>query len=99
MTASLAHRGPDDEGILLDGPVALGHRRLSIIDPAGGHQPLANEDESVWTVANGEIYNFRQLTHELAGSGHRFRTRSDSETIVHGYEEYGLECLNHLDGM
>jgi asparagine synthase (glutamine-hydrolysing) len=99
MTAALAHRGPDDEGILVDGPVALGHRRLSIIDPAGGHQPLANEDESVWAIANSEIYNFRTLTQELAARGHRFRSRSDSETIVHAYEEYGLECLNRLDGM
>src|SRR5260221_10436406 len=99
MMASLVHRGPDDEGILVDGPVALGQRRLSIIDPAGGRQPLANEDDSVWTVANGEIYNFRELTHDLAQQGHRFRSRCDSEVIVHAYEEYGLECLNRLDGM
>jgi len=99
MTGLLTHRGPDDEGILLDGPVGLGHRRLAIIDPAGGHQPLANEDESVWVIANGEIYNFRQLTLDLAQRGHRFRSRSDTEAIVHGYEEYGLDCVNHFDGM
>lgn len=99
MTASLAHRGPDDEGVLVDGPVALGQRRLSIIDLAGGHQPLANEDESIWAVVNGEIYNFRQLTDDLTGMGHRFRTGADSEVIVHAYEQYGLECLSRLDGM
>jgi asparagine synthase (glutamine-hydrolysing) len=99
MTAALTHRGPDDEGILIDGPVAFGHRRLSIIDPAGGHQPLANEDDSVWSVANGEIYNFRTLTQALVARGHHFRSRSDAETIVHAYEEYGRDCLTHLDGM
>jgi asparagine synthase (glutamine-hydrolysing) len=99
MSASLVHRGPDDEGMLIDGPVGLGQRRLSIIDPAGGRQPLANEDESAWTVANGEIYNFRQLSHELVRAGHRFRSRSDSEVIVHAYEEYGLDCVTRLDGM
>ena len=99
MAAALVHRGPDDEGMLVDGAVALGQRRLSIIDPAGGHQPLANEDERIWTVANSEIYNFPHLTQELTQRGHRFRTRSDTEAIVHAYEEYGLECLNRLDGM
>lgn len=99
MATAMGHRGPDDDGILRDGPVALGHRRLAIIDPAGGHQPIANEDESVWTVANGEIYNFRLLADALARQGHHFRSRSDSEVIVHAYEEYGREWLRRLEGM
>jgi asparagine synthase (glutamine-hydrolysing) len=99
MTAALVHRGPDDEGIYYDGPVALAQRRLSIIDVAGGHQPLANEDESVWITYNGEIYNFQELLHTLAGRDHRFRTRCDTEVVVHAYEEYGLDCLPQLNGM
>ena len=99
MASAMAHRGPDDDGFLRDGPVALGHRRLAIIDPAGGHQPMANEDDSVWTVANGEIYNFRALADALARAGHRFRSRSDSEVIVHAYEAYGREWLRRLEGM
>ncbi|MEO8603111.1 MAG: asparagine synthase (glutamine-hydrolyzing) [bacterium] len=99
MATALTHRGPDDEGILLDGPVALGHRRLAIIDPAGSHQPMANEDQSVWSVANCEIYNFRQLADRLTGAGHRLRSRSDAEVIVHAYEEYGRDWLRQLDGM
>jgi len=99
MATALTHRGPDDEGFLVEGPVALGHRRLAIIDPAGGHQPMANEDEAVWTVANSEIYNFHQLAGALTRAGHRFRTRSDTEVIVHAYEEYGREWLRRLDGM
>jgi asparagine synthase (glutamine-hydrolysing) len=110
MTDVLRHRGPDDAGSyrgefhLRPGygampGVALGHRRLSIIDLAGGHQPLANEDESVWIVFNGEIYNHRELRKRLEGSGHRFRTHSDTETIVHLYEDEGLDFLAHLNGM
>ncbi len=99
MATALAHRGPDDEGVLVDGPLALGHRRLAIIDPAGGHQPMANEDENVWTVANAELYNFRPLAAALTGAGHRLRTRSDTEVIVHAYEEYGRDWLRRLDGM
>ncbi len=110
MTGVLRHRGPDDEGFYacdyqtrppyepLPG-VALGFRRLSIIDVAGGHQPLANEDETIWLVFNGEIYNFRDLRNRLEGSGHRFRTHSDSETIVHLYEDEGPDCVRHLNGM
>jgi asparagine synthase (glutamine-hydrolysing) len=109
MTDALQHRGPDDRGgyreeLVHDAAgiipgVALGFRRLSIIDLAGGHQPLSNEDGSVWLVFNGEIYNYRELRRRLEGSGHRFRTDSDSETIVHLYEDYGLECFEHLNGM
>jgi len=110
MTEVLRHRGPDDEGMhlaefrlrpgreALPG-VALGHRRLAIIDLAGGHQPLANEDGSVWVVFNGEIYNFARLRRRLEGGGHRFRTRSDTETVVHLYEEHGQGLLEHLVGM
>src|SRR5690349_15083281 len=104
MTDVLRHRGPDDAGSytskykVLPGygalpGVALGHRRLSIIDVAGGHQPLANEDESIWVVFNGEIYNHRELRHRLEGAGHRFHTNSDTEAIVHLYEDEGLGFL------
>jgi asparagine synthase (glutamine-hydrolysing) len=99
MGAVTRHRGPDDEGWHLDREVALGMRRLSIIDLAGGHQPIANEDESVWVVCNGEIYNFRELRTELEAYGHRFRTRSDTEVIVHAYEQYGDDFVRRLDGM
>ena len=88
--ASLAHRGPDDEGIHVDGPVGLGHRRLSIIDvSAAGRQPMTNEDETVWLTYNGEIYNFRELRRLLEARGHRFRSHTDSEVLVHGWEEWG----------
>ena len=93
------HRGPDSEGIFLDKEVALGMRRLSIIDVSGGQQPIANEDESVWVVCNGEIYNFRELREQLKQKGHTFRTGSDAEVIVHLYEEHGDDCVMHLDGM
>jgi asparagine synthase (glutamine-hydrolysing) len=99
MTRTLIHRGPDDEGYLVDGPVGLGFRRLSIIDLAGGHQPLSNEDGSVWVVFNGEIYNYPDLTHELETKGHVFRTRSDTECIVHAYEQWGAECVQRFRGM
>jgi asparagine synthase (glutamine-hydrolysing) len=99
MLDTLIHRGPDDEGLYVSGPVALGHRRLSIIDLAGGHQPLANEDESVWVVFNGEIYNFGELHNELVVKGHHFKTRSDTEVIVHLYEEEGEDCFQRLRGM
>src|SRR5437660_5890401 len=99
MTESIRHRGPDDDGYFFDGPVGLGFRRLSIIDLAGGHQPMSDAEESVWVILNGEIYNFKELRAELEKSGHRFRTNSDTEVIIHGYKEWGTEVLNHLNGM
>lgn len=99
MNDAIVHRGPDDEGLWLHGPVGLAMRRLSIIDLAAGHQPLCNEDETVWIVFNGEIYNFPELRTQLEQKGHRFRTHSDTETIVHAYEEWGEECPRHLRGM
>jgi len=99
MAATLRPRGPDDEGYYIHGPVGLGMRRLAVIDPAGGAQPIANEDRSVFVVCNGEIYNFRDLRHELIGLGHRFTTRGDVETIVHAYEQWGDEALARLNGM
>src|SRR3954469_21416383 len=91
MTGAIRHRGPDDEGFYVsdDRSASLGFRRLSIIDVEGGHQPLANEDETVWIVFNGEIYNFRALRDELEQRGHRFATDTDTEVIVHLYEEHG----------
>ena len=99
MCGSMTHRGPDDEGLYLSGGVGLGMRRLSIIDLEGGHQPVANEDRSVWVVFNGEIYNYRALRRDLERRGHVFRTSSDTETIVHLYEEHGVHCVDHLRGM
>ena len=99
MTRAIAHRGPDDDGLHVAGPVALGFRRLSIIDLAGGHQPMSNQTGTVWVVFNGEIYNFRDLRRELEQLGHNFRTRSDTEVIVHAYEEWGVGALQHLNGM
>ncbi|MCE9547622.1 MAG: asparagine synthase (glutamine-hydrolyzing), partial [Planctomycetia bacterium] len=110
MTATLTHRGPDDQGYFISPwqarvgyppqpGVALGHRRLSIIDLAGGHQPLSNENDTVRVVFNGEIYNFETLRKRLEGSGHRFRTQSDTETLVHLYEDEGPEFVRHLVGM
>lgn len=101
MTGVLSHRGPDDEGFYFDehGGAALGHRRLSIIDLAGGHQPLSNEDGTVWTVLNGEIYNYRELQNRLQASGHKLKTDTDTEVIVHLYEEYGAGLVQHLRGM
>ena len=98
-TDALAHRGPDDEGFYLAGEFGLGNSRLSIIDLPGGHQPISNEDESVWITFNGEIYNYRELRAGLLQSGDRLRTSSDTETIVHLYEEYDLACLDRLRGM
>ncbi len=89
MTATLRHRGPDDEGYYVDGPVAFGHRRLQIIDLATGHQPIANETGTIHAMLNGEIYNFRSVAEILRARGHRFTTSSDTEVIVHAYEEYG----------
>jgi len=99
MNSALWHRGPDDEGYYFDGPVGLGHRRLSIIDLETGHQPLSNEDRTIWIVFNGEIYNFPELRGKLEAKGHRFKTTSDTEVIVHLYEEYGVDCVKQLRGM
>ena len=105
MRDVLIHRGPDDVGEYIrpideKGPfVFFGHRRLSIIDVSGGHQPLSNEDETVWVVFNGEIYNFKELKIRLENLGHRFRTNSDTEVIVHAYEEYKEACFQHFNGM
>ena len=99
MLEAIVHRGPDDEGLHVDGEIALGARRLSIIDLLGGKQPIANEDGSVVVVQNGEIYNYRALRDELVRSGHRLRTESDTEVIVHLYEELGEDCVKKLDGM
>ena len=104
MTDSISHRGPDDEGfwrgVAKDGTrVALGHRRLSIIDLGTGHQPLGNEDGSIQIVFNGEIYNYRELREDLVARGHRFATASDTETIVHAFEEYGRRCVERMRGM
>ncbi len=99
MCGAMVHRGPDDEGIYVDGAVGIGMRRLSIVDLATGHQPLSNEDETVWIVFNGEIYNHSLLRPGLEAKGHRYRTHSDTETIIHLYEEYGPDCVQHLRGM
>jgi asparagine synthase (glutamine-hydrolysing) len=99
MTEVQRHRGPDGEGLWIDGPVGLAHRRLAIIDVVGGHQPMTNEDDSVWIVFNGEIYNHVALRREMKRAGHRYRTKSDTETILHLYEEYGSNCVDRLQGM
>jgi len=99
MTATLRHRGPDDEGYYTDAGIALGHRRLSIIDLETGKQPIHNEDETIYVVFNGEIYNFPDLKKELEGKGHSFYTRTDTEVLVHLYEEMGERCLERLNGM
>ena len=99
MTSSISHRGPDDEGYFQDGSLGLGFRRLSIIDLAGGHQPMSDLERTVWVVFNGEIYNFAELRRELEAVGHIFRTRSDTEVIVHGYKEWGTGVFNRLSGM
>ena len=99
MARSIAHRGPDDEGFFIAGPVGLGFRRLSIIDLAGGHQPMSDAEATTRVIFNGEIYNYRELRAELQSKGHQFRTNSDTEVIVHGYKEWGTEVFNRLNGM
>jgi asparagine synthase (glutamine-hydrolysing) len=99
MIHLLSHRGPDESGVYLDGNVGLGVARLSIIDLAGGHQPMSNEAGDMWIAFNGEIWNYRELRKELIEKGHRFRTNSDTETIIHAYEEYGVDCVTRLHGM
>ena len=99
MNRALVHRGPDGSGVLVSGSVALAMRRLAIIDLAGGRQPMSNEDGSVWIVFNGEIYNSPQLRRQLEGQGHHFAGHSDTEAIIHQYEEVGPACPDHLRGM
>src|SRR4051794_12819565 len=99
MTARIEHRGPDDSGSYRDPHAALGFRRLSIVDLAGGHQPLSNEDGTVWTVFNGEIYNFPALRHRLEARGHVLRTHCDTEVLVHLYEDEGVGMFSRLRGM
>jgi asparagine synthase (glutamine-hydrolysing) len=99
MNLALAHRGPDGDGVFDDAIASLGHRRLAIIDRAGGHQPMGNEDGTCWIVFNGEVYNHRDLRPLLEAKGHRFRTSSDTETILHAYEEFGPACVDRLEGM
>lgn len=97
MADLMIHRGPDDQGFHVDGPFALAHRRLAIIDPVGGRQPMCNEDGSIWVTFNGEIFNYIELR-EVLQAKHTFRTRSDTEVILHAYEEYGVDCLEHFNG-
>ncbi|MBX6395722.1 MAG: asparagine synthase (glutamine-hydrolyzing), partial [Alicyclobacillaceae bacterium] len=99
MAARMIHRGPDDEGYYTGNGIGLGFRRLAIIDLEGGHQPLSNEDGSVWVVFNGEIYNYKALRASLLDRGHRFRTETDTEVLVHLYEDYGADLVHHLRGM
>src|SRR5262249_39704858 len=99
MRDILTHRGPDDAGLHVEECAALAHRRLSIVDLAAGHQPLANEDETVWVTFNGEIYNHRDIRRDLEARGHRYRTRSDTESVVHAYEEWGDDCVHRFRGM
>src|SRR6266851_285584 len=99
MNETIVHRGPDDEGVYTGAGIGLGFRRLSIIDLQGGHQPISNEDGTIWVMLNGEIYNYLELRRDLEQRGHRFATRSDTESIVHLYEEYGEGCFAKLRGM
>src|SRR5437867_2510620 len=98
MNATMTHRGPDGEGYHFEPGIGLAHRRLSIIDLSGGKQPLSNEDGSIWITFNGEIYNFQELRETLKAHGHCFSTCSDTEVIVHAYEQYGDSCVDHLRG-
>ena len=99
MARTMFHRGPDDEGYFFDGSLGFGFRQLSIIDLSGGHQPMSDAEESVWVVFNGEIYNYLELRAELEKFGHKFRTSSDTEVIIHGYKQWGNDVFNHLNGM
>ena len=99
MAAAIAHRGSDDTGFFFDGSISIANNRLSIIDISGGHQPMSNETGSIWITYNGEIYNYRELREELEKKGHRFKSESDTEVIIHSYEEYGTGCLSTFNGM
>ena len=98
MTAMIDHRGPDDRGMYIEDGAGLGHARLSILDVAGGHQPLSNEDGTLWITFNGEIFNYIELREELIRKGHRFRTKTDTEVILHLYEEEGADAVRRLNG-
>src|SRR5689334_788101 len=98
MLAMLRHRGPDQFGIYLDGPLGLGNARLSILDLCGGQQPICNEDGTLWIVFNGEIFNYVELRNDLKGRGHIFRTDTDTEVVIHLFEERGSDCLSQLNG-
>src|SRR3989344_7821498 len=100
MCSVIAHRGPDGEGFYFDNKISLGHRRLSIIDLSErGKQPMCNEDGTIWITFNGEIYNFQELRKELEKKGHKFKSNTDTEIIIHSYEEYGIDCLQKFNGM
>ncbi|MCA9046118.1 MAG: asparagine synthetase B, partial [Planctomycetaceae bacterium] len=99
QTDALAHRGPDDGGVYVEPGIALGHRRLSIIDLGGGHQPMWDSEGRLGIVFNGEIYNYKELKKELENNGHRFRTDSDTEVILNAYREWGDQCVQHFTGM
>jgi len=99
MCNAIRHRGPDDDGFYVNGPVGLAMRRLAIIDLKSGRQPIHNQDRSSWIVFNGEIYNYLELREKLEKLGHRFYTNSDTEAIVHAYDQYGVDCPKHLRGM
>src|SRR5712691_10090460 len=99
MCAAIRHRGPDDDGFYVKGPVGLGMRRLAIIDLKTGQQPIHNQDRTAWIVFNGEIYNYRELRVQLEDLGHRFYTDSDTEAIIHAYDQYGTDCPKYLRGM
>ena len=99
MSKRISHRGPDSEGFYIDNDIALAHRRLSIIDLEGGIQPLYNEDKSKVIIFNGEIYNYIELTKQLKDDGHKFKTSSDTEVLIHGYEKWGKDLPKHLRGM
>jgi asparagine synthase (glutamine-hydrolysing) len=100
MTDAIRHRGPDDDGIYVNGAIGLGHRRLAIIDLSpDGHQPMAGPDDATWIIYNGELYNYRELRAELQAQGHHFKSQSDTEVILHAYQEYGPDCLTRFNGM
>src|SRR5262245_60043702 len=99
MCDALRHRGPDDDGYWVRGAIALGQRRLAILDLITGRQPMSNEDGTVWVTFNGEIYNFDELRRRLEAAGHRFATQSDTEVIVHAWEQYGTDCVEHFRGI
>ncbi len=99
MRDTLIHRGPDDEGLFISENVGLGHRRLSIVDLSGGHQPMTNADETIWITYNGELYNFRELRAEMEAQGYAFKTKSDTEVVLRAYEVFGDACVEHFRGM